>query len=60
MCYNVATPEIWKDIFKINSLDDIINYIKNISDKNIIKEGHRNIGWSIDQKILYNKVTEYI
>ena len=55
MCYNVATPEIWKDIFKINSLDDII-----ISDKNIIKEGHRNIGWSIDQKILYNKVTEYI
>jgi hypothetical protein len=59
MCYNVATPEIWKDIFKINSLDDIVNYIKNISDENIIKEGHGNIGWSIDQKILYNKIMEW-
>jgi hypothetical protein len=59
MCYNVATPEIWKDIFKINSLDDIVNYIKNVSDKNVIKEGHGNIGWSIDQTTLYNKVTEW-
>ena len=33
MCYNVATPKIWKDIFKINSLDDIVNYIKNISNR---------------------------
>ena len=24
MCYNVATPQIWKDIFKINSIDNII------------------------------------
>ena len=59
MCYNVATPETWKDIFKINTVDDIVNYIKNVSNKNIIKEGHGNIGWSIDQTTLYTKVTEW-
>jgi len=59
MCYNISTPQIWKDIFKINSLDDIINYIKNISNKNIIKGRHGDIGWSIDQKILFNKVTKW-
>lgn len=59
MCYNVATPEIWKDIFKINSLEDIVKYIKTTSDKNSIKEGHGNVGWCIDQTTLYNIVTEW-
>ena len=59
MCYNVATPETWKYIFKVNSLDDIVNYIKNVSYKNIIKEGHGNIGWCIDQITLYNKVINW-
>ena len=31
MCYNIATPKIWRDIFKINCTSDIIDYIKNIS-----------------------------
>lgn len=59
MCYNIATPKIWKDIFKINSLDDITSYIKNVSDQNIIKEGHNNIGWCIDQITLYDKVIDW-
>tara|TARA_B100001094_G_scaffold332433_1_gene404445 strand:- start:1559 stop:2320 length:762 start_codon:yes stop_codon:yes gene_type:complete len=59
MCYNIATPKIWKDIFKINSIDDIINYIKNVSNNNIIIEGHGNTGWSTDQLILYNKVFDW-
>lgn len=59
MCYNVATPKIWKDIFKINSVDDIVYYIKHVNNINIIKEGHGNTGWSIDQKTLYNRVTEW-
>lgn len=59
MCYNVATPKIWKDIFKINSINDIKNIIKNISKNNIIKEGHGNTGWCIDQNTLYNKVIEW-
>ena len=59
MCYNVATPEIWKDIFKINSLDDIVTFIKDINNKETIKEGHGNTGWFIDQVTLYNKVNEW-
>jgi len=59
MCYNVATPTIWKDIFKINSVSDIINYIKKINNENTIKEGHNNTGWCIDQITLYNKVMEW-
>ena len=58
MCYNIATPQIWRDIFKVNSKNDIINYIKSISDNNIIKEGH-GPSWSLDQITLYNKVMEW-
>ena len=59
MCYSVATPQIWKEIFNVNSLDDIVNYIKDINNKNIIKEGHGNIGWSLDQKELFKKVFQW-
>ena len=59
ICYNVATPEIWKDIFKINHLNDIIMYIKNVNDNNIIKEGSGKTGWFIDQITLYDKVTKW-
>ena len=34
MCYNVATPKVWSDIFKINSLTDIITTIKLVSSNN--------------------------
>lgn len=56
MCYNVASPRIWKNIFGINSLEDIKNTIKNVNAKNIIKEGHGNIGWCTDQITLFDKV----
>lgn len=59
MCYNVATPKIWRDIFRIHSIDDIRKYIKAVHDKNVIKEGHGNTGWSIDQETLYNKAREW-
>ena len=59
MCYNVATPQIWQEIFNIFSIDDVINNIKDISSKNIIKDGHGNIGWSIDQQTLYKRVFEW-
>ena len=59
MCYNVAVPAIWKDIFKIHSVTDIIYTITNISSNTIIHEGHGNIGWNIDQRTLYNKVMEW-
>jgi hypothetical protein len=59
MCYNVATPKIWSEIFQINSLTDIINEIKYVSSKSKIVEGHGNIGWFIDQLTLYDKVMQW-
>jgi hypothetical protein len=59
MCYNVATPKIWRDIFEINSLEDIITTIQDVHYDNIIKEGHGNVGWSIDQLTLYDKVINW-
>ena len=59
MCYNVATPEIWKDIFKINSIDDITIFLKTVSDNNEIIEGHGKKGWCTDQLTLYKKVIDW-
>lgn len=59
MCYNVALPETWKEIFKINSLEEIRNRIKTKFKDNIIKEGHGNQGWCIDQLVLYEKVMNW-
>jgi hypothetical protein len=59
MCYNAATPKIWKEIFNINSLNDIVCRIKDVFTSNIIKEGHGNTGWSTDQIVLYNNVINW-
>lgn len=59
MCYNVATPDVWKSIFNINSLEDIIFKIKDISKNNKIIEGHGNVGWCIDQITLYDNVINW-
>ena len=56
MCYNVACPNIWKDIFKINTEDDIINMLIDINNNHIILPGHGNEGWCIDQIKLYENV----
>ena len=59
MCYNIATPKIWREIFKINSLEEIKMNIKEVFDSNTIKEGHGNTGWCMDQIKLYNKVMKW-
>jgi hypothetical protein len=56
MCYNVATPSVWREIFKINTINDIKERLTYIFKKNRILEGHGNIGWSIDQVHLYKHV----
>lgn len=51
MCYNIATPNIWTEIFKVNSLEDIENTIKYIHSTNI--------KWYTDQLTLYDKVLNW-
>jgi hypothetical protein len=48
MCYNVATPLVWREIFKINTINDINKRLTFIFKNNRILEGNGNIGWSID------------
>jgi len=59
MCYNVATPKTWNDIFEVNNENDIINILKDISSKNKISGGHGGAGWCLDQLFLYENVTEW-
>ena len=59
MCYNVALPTVWKDIFEIYSVEDIIKAIKEIFNNYKIVEGHNKEGWNIDQLILYKKVMNW-
>lgn len=59
MCYNAATPEIWRDIFDVHSIEDIRHMLVNISRNNIIEEGIGKQGWFIDQLYLYDKVMEW-
>ena len=51
ICYCVATPSTWKDIFNITCLDDIANRLK---------EAHGlRLGWCADQTRLYRKITNW-
>ena len=56
MCYNAATPEIWKEIFDIHSVEDIRYMLGEVSRNNVIEEGIGKQGWFIDQLYLYEKV----
>uniref|UniRef100_A0A6C0CUP4 Nucleotide-diphospho-sugar transferase domain-containing protein n=2 Tax=viral metagenome TaxID=1070528 RepID=A0A6C0CUP4_9ZZZZ len=59
MCYNVASPLIWKEIFEINSLEDVRDRLKTVFQSNIVLEGGGNVGWCIDQLHLYEKVINW-
>ena len=59
MCYNVATPKVWSDIFNIKNIEDIKNVLINVSNNNIIEDGIAKKGWFLDQLFLYEKVVEW-
>jgi hypothetical protein len=52
MCYNIALPNIWKDMFSGESLEKW--YSREIYDGN-----HGGSGWNIDQLVLIEKFNEY-
>lgn len=58
MCYNAAHPHLWGKLFEISNEDDIekkINITYNISYTGIPGD----IGWFIDQEIMYKKLINY-
>jgi hypothetical protein len=59
MCYNVASSKIWSDIFKIESIQDIVDRLKNVYKNINYMEGHGKSGWGTDQIDLYKYVMEW-
>lgn len=59
ICYNVATPYIWNEIFNINSINCIIRRLKGVYESIEYIEGHGKPGWSTDQKHLYEYVMRW-
>jgi hypothetical protein len=57
MCYNIATNKIWRDVFKINSINDIIERL--IYKYNNIKSKDKDYIWSFDQIDLYNYIIKW-
>jgi len=58
MCYNAAHPSVWKNVFNINSKQDIINRI-NETYQNNYNGIPGSTGWFIDQEIMYNNLINY-
>ena len=59
ICYNVATPEIWRNVFNINCINDINIRLKTVFTNNKIKKGHGKMGWDTDQQHLYKHISEW-
>ena len=59
MCYNVATSNIWSDIFNIKNIEDINNRLTNVFSNIEHEEGHGKKGWCQDQIDLYKYVFDW-
>lgn len=57
ICFNVATPKVWRGIFKVGSIDNINSTLKKwwkmASTKKKYKRGYM---WGFDQEILFKKI----
>ena len=59
MCYNIATPTTWGNVFKVKNEQDLINHMKTRY-KQIEYDGlHGGQGWGTDQLELYKHVMEW-
>ena len=59
ICYNIATPNIWKELFDIKELKDIEIRLKELYFDIDYDSKHGGIGWSFDQKYLFKIIIDY-
>lgn len=59
MCYNVACPPVWSDIFNIKTLEDVCTQIIEIYNKIEYDGNHGGKGWTTDQKEFFRRVMEW-
>ncbi len=57
--HNIAIPLVWKEIFNINSREDIITRLKEVYSKINYNYEHGKKGWSTDQLDLYKYVIRW-
>ena len=58
MCWQVATPNTWKQVFNINNIQDIKKKLQHINSK-INYSGTSSSAWFTDQIFLYKNVMEW-
>tara|TARA_B110000037_G_scaffold221069_2_gene290720 strand:- start:880 stop:1635 length:756 start_codon:yes stop_codon:yes gene_type:complete len=56
MCWQVATPDTWKQVFHIDNLQDIKETLINVNNNIDYKDGSTDRFWFTDQLYLYEKV----
>jgi hypothetical protein len=59
ICYNVATPRIWSEIFGIRDVADIDRFLCENNPKGGYNDAHGGTGWFSDQELLYTYVTRW-
>ena len=59
MCYNIAVPHTWGDIFDIHTVDDITQRIIHVHSKITYDEKHGGNGWCTDQIDLLEYVQQW-
>jgi hypothetical protein len=53
ICYNTAIPNVWKEITKINNMEDVIEKLRDVGGNILYENKHGGIGWNTDQRELY-------
>lgn len=59
MCYNVAMPKVWSEIFEITDMEDIVERLKTVYKTIEYNGAPGENGWFTDQQYLYDKVTKW-
>jgi hypothetical protein len=59
MCYVGATPQTWRDLFGIQSVNDISRLLRAWSQEFPADGNHGGLGWCTDQRRLYDKIKEW-
>lgn len=58
ICYNLANSNVWKEIFNIHSINDVVSKIVEFYNKEY--DGVKNCsGWYSDQKVLYQYLQQW-
>lgn len=61
ICYSVAAPDTWSDVFRVNSIEDVHIRLRKLFDRLNSEEyqgSHGGYGWFLDQEYLFERVTD--